>query len=273
MGLNQKALLIIDNATVHLCNFELCDENIKVIFLPPNTTALIQPLDQGVISCFKRVYKREFLREYLISKDRNTNNNSVINYAKEFTLYDSIQLADSVWNSISISVLKNSWNKLGINTLVSECSSIEAIKNPQGTELIEVESILNDHLGVDSRDLEELEKLDIGKNGYEHLTEEMIIMEALTESCKCEQVSYQYENVDKQNSDSENKDETDENPINHAHGYKIFADAIKYADGSGNYNQEFINLLKIAKDIAEASKMKELKQGSIFSYLNSKNNS
>ena len=151
--------------------------------------------------------------------------------------------------------------------------SIEAIKNPQGTELIEVESILNDHLGVDSRDLEELEELDIGENGYEHLTKEMIIMEALTESCKCEQVSYQYENVDKQNSDSENKDETDKNPINHAHGYKKFADAIKYADGSGNYNQEFINLLKIAKDIAEASKMKELKQGSIFSYLNSKNNS
>ena len=60
LGLNQKALLIIDSATVHLCNFELCDENIKVIFLPPNTTALIQPLDQGVISCFKRVYKRNF---------------------------------------------------------------------------------------------------------------------------------------------------------------------------------------------------------------------
>ena len=137
----------------------------------------------------------------MISKDRNTNNNSVINYTKELALYDSIQLADSVWNSISISVLKNSWNKLGINTLVSECSSIEAIKNPQGTELIEVESILNDHLGVDSRDLEELEELDIGENGYEHLTEEMIIMEALTESCKCEQVSYQYENADKQNSD------------------------------------------------------------------------
>ena len=61
--------------------------------------------------------------------------------------------------------------------------------------------------------------------------------------------------------------------ISHAHGYNIFSEAIKYVDESGNYNKEFMNLLKIAKDIAEASRIKKLKQGSIFRYLQPHNNS
>lgn len=42
---NKKILLLIDNASCHKLNFT--PENIEVLFLPPNTTSLIQPLDQG----------------------------------------------------------------------------------------------------------------------------------------------------------------------------------------------------------------------------------
>ena len=33
----------------------LMGDNIKVAFLPPNTTALIQPMDQAVIAAFKKI--------------------------------------------------------------------------------------------------------------------------------------------------------------------------------------------------------------------------
>ncbi|UYV64091.1 hypothetical protein LAZ67_2006550 [Cordylochernes scorpioides] len=52
MGLEFKILLILDNAPGHP-NLE--HPNIKVVFFPPNTTSLIQPLDQGIISTFKKI--------------------------------------------------------------------------------------------------------------------------------------------------------------------------------------------------------------------------
>ena len=46
-----KALLIIDNAPGHPT--DLTHPNVQVVILPPNTTSIIQPLDQGIISTFK----------------------------------------------------------------------------------------------------------------------------------------------------------------------------------------------------------------------------
>ena len=42
-----KALLILDNAPGHSPNLDDLSDNVQVIFLPPNTTCLIQPMDQG----------------------------------------------------------------------------------------------------------------------------------------------------------------------------------------------------------------------------------
>jgi hypothetical protein len=51
-----KVLLLVDNAPGH--PKDLHHPNVKVIFLPPNTTSLIQPLDQGIIAIFKAYYIR-----------------------------------------------------------------------------------------------------------------------------------------------------------------------------------------------------------------------
>ncbi|KAJ4430620.1 hypothetical protein ANN_19209, partial [Periplaneta americana] len=47
-----KILLLISNALSHLVNLDDLHENVKVVFLPPNTTALIKPMDQGVIATY-----------------------------------------------------------------------------------------------------------------------------------------------------------------------------------------------------------------------------
>lgn len=57
-----KILLILDNAPSHPAHLADLHPNVKVIFLPPNTTSLIQPMDQGVIAAFKLYYLRRPLQ-------------------------------------------------------------------------------------------------------------------------------------------------------------------------------------------------------------------
>ncbi|GFU87453.1 tigger transposable element-derived protein 1 [Trichonephila clavipes] len=64
MGLEFKILLILDNAPGHPI---LEHPNIKVAFFPPNTTSLIQPLDQGIISTFKKYYVK-FTFQFIFDK-------------------------------------------------------------------------------------------------------------------------------------------------------------------------------------------------------------
>jgi hypothetical protein len=47
-----KIFLLLGNAPGHLLHISDIDENIKVMFLPPNTTYLSQPMDQGVAATF-----------------------------------------------------------------------------------------------------------------------------------------------------------------------------------------------------------------------------
>uniref|UniRef100_U9UAX0 Uncharacterized protein n=1 Tax=Rhizophagus irregularis (strain DAOM 181602 / DAOM 197198 / MUCL 43194) TaxID=747089 RepID=U9UAX0_RHIID len=47
-----------DNAPTHLLDETIQLSNIKVYFLPPNTTAHLQPLDAGIINSFKAQYRK-----------------------------------------------------------------------------------------------------------------------------------------------------------------------------------------------------------------------
>ncbi|UYV77666.1 hypothetical protein LAZ67_15001851 [Cordylochernes scorpioides] len=61
-----QALLILDNAPAHPPNLEddILEELkfIKVLYLPPNTTHILQPMDQQVISNFKKLYTKHLFR-------------------------------------------------------------------------------------------------------------------------------------------------------------------------------------------------------------------
>ena len=61
----RSILLLLDNAGCHPPEL-LQDKfsNIKIIFLPANTTSKLQPLDLGVIKNFKVRYRRHFLNTY-----------------------------------------------------------------------------------------------------------------------------------------------------------------------------------------------------------------
>lgn len=108
-GLPTRALLFIDNATSHPSEGELVCGNIKAVFLPPNVTPLLQPMDQNVLQYLKLSYRKKLLRRILEDEDETL---SLIEKLKMINIKDVIYWVAESWESVSEQLLKKSWNKL-----------------------------------------------------------------------------------------------------------------------------------------------------------------
>lgn len=68
--LPQKALLLMDNAPNHPLGEQKSDDgNIICLFLPANTTLLLQPMDQRIIDNMKRRYRKSLIESVLSPED------------------------------------------------------------------------------------------------------------------------------------------------------------------------------------------------------------
>ena len=110
-GLPAKALLLMDNAPSHPSTEELCSRDglIKTMFLPANTTSLIQPMDQGVLYNLKRRYKRNSLEMILYE---TIDGQPYDQLAKNLNIKDCIYLVANAWEQIQCISLQKTWNKL-----------------------------------------------------------------------------------------------------------------------------------------------------------------
>lgn len=73
--------------------------------LPPNCTAILQPMDQNVINLTKLFYKKSLLVHIVASDDFEK-------ALKEFTLKDAILLLWKSWQDVSSLAIKNCWKKI-----------------------------------------------------------------------------------------------------------------------------------------------------------------
>ncbi|XP_065196555.1 tigger transposable element-derived protein 4-like [Sycon ciliatum] len=111
----KKIVLLVDNCPGH--KFDgVADrlDYVRVVFLPPNTTSVIQPCDAGIIQSFKCTYRRLMLRKVVQFVDDPTMaklDTAVLK--KNVNILHCLQYAKSSWDSVSEATIQNCWRKAG----------------------------------------------------------------------------------------------------------------------------------------------------------------
>ena len=105
-------LLLIDNAPAHPSIEKLTshDGRVKTMFLPANTTSILQSLNQEILEVLKRRYKKSLLCHIILENEMFTS--SVPDIVKALTIKDAIYWSAAAWEEVKSSSLKKSWNKL-----------------------------------------------------------------------------------------------------------------------------------------------------------------
>jgi len=128
-GLDFHVLLLVDNASSHPV---IDHPNIQVIFLPPNTTPLIQPLDRGIIAAFK-LYYIKLAFKYVLDAIEN-GNLSIIDAWQKYTIMDSIINVSLAIQQLRTSTLNACWKAIWPECVICESSIPDT--TPESSEII-----------------------------------------------------------------------------------------------------------------------------------------
>ncbi|CAB3246373.1 unnamed protein product [Arctia plantaginis] len=102
----KKILLLVDNCPAHPNVTDL--KSITLAFLPPNTTSVLQPMDQGIIRSLKMNFRKNLVLKMINCLDANENHSST-----KVTVLDAILMVNDAWNKISRSTIHNCFKHAG----------------------------------------------------------------------------------------------------------------------------------------------------------------
>ncbi|XP_074052993.1 tigger transposable element-derived protein 7 [Macrotis lagotis] len=114
-----KAVLLLDSTPAHPSAESLMsnDGRIKCIFFPPNTTSLIQPMNQGVILSCKQLYRWKQLEESLVifeesDEEQETKEEKTVAKIKPYSIKSAISNWAKSWDEVKQITIANAWENL-----------------------------------------------------------------------------------------------------------------------------------------------------------------
>ncbi len=115
----RKIALVIDNCPSHP---KVKLENIKLVFLPPNTTSRTQPMDQGIIQNFKCHYRAHYVKHGLLkAMERGQKPN--------WNVLDAIYGIQAAWNKVTPATITNCFRHCGFES--PQVPTIEDEEDPE----------------------------------------------------------------------------------------------------------------------------------------------
>ncbi|XP_037568170.1 tigger transposable element-derived protein 6-like [Dermacentor silvarum] len=141
----RKVLFLVDNRPGHgTVTARL--KSIQLEFLPANTTALLQPMDQGVIQALKARFRKGLLQRMLVCMNQN----------KEYKveILGAIHLIADAWRQLTANTTANCFKHAGLFSsdqtsdlqYLPECDSEDALERQEVVEQCALKAI---HLDFD----------------------------------------------------------------------------------------------------------------------------
>ena len=103
---DRKVALLIDNCPDHPKTKNLT--NINLIFLPPNTTSVLQPIDQGAIRSLKAHYRKKVVPLCIKAVESNK-------LLPQISILQPMKNLVSSWNAVSKETIVNCFKKSNIS--------------------------------------------------------------------------------------------------------------------------------------------------------------
>ena len=104
-------ILFLDNAPRHPPSLTDMFSNIKVAFLPKNTTSRTQPLDAGIIKVWKVYYKRRLLRHIVSQVDGERSASQIV---KSVNLLMAVRWMVNAWDEVKGDVISKCFRHVGM---------------------------------------------------------------------------------------------------------------------------------------------------------------
>jgi hypothetical protein len=122
---HRKILLLLDNFSGHELGVQLVGgleglPNVRIAWLPPNTTSYWQPLDQGIIASFKLGYRKQWINFMLRQLEADKNPNKTVNILK------AIQWSRLAWEALEAHKIQKCWWK---STLILKPRDEDILQN------------------------------------------------------------------------------------------------------------------------------------------------
>ena len=253
MGLTVKVLLLLDNAPSHHDETVLqsSDKCIKAMFLPPNTTALIQPMDQGVLESLKRRYHKSLLRKLLLLDQEG---DSMIAFIKKLNVKDAINMSAEAWEDISPLTLSKFWLKLlGSSPATGEISDDRAEDETCEELTMQLDSNLS------GREISDWVNTDNGDPGYALLSDQDIIDQV---TCPNPHLPTEHE--------SENEDEHSKLIPTNGQVIEMLDKCLTWYEYQSEFTPTSMMLLKNIQELAARKRLTNLKQLTLESCISKK---
>ena len=124
----RNLLLFCDNASCHKLNYEV--SSTKLIFMPSNTTSLIQLLDQGFIRTVKIYYRTQLIRQMVIAIDNGV---KLDDFVRSISVLKAVYMLKRAFFLVTPSTIYNCFRKAGfvLHVLRQKEREIEEINIPE----------------------------------------------------------------------------------------------------------------------------------------------